>query len=91
MRPYTPTGAMRHDDDDELDIDRGKCSHEYPPKIKINYSWQIMSFRILKPGHCILNVSYSDAALMHWWPFSDTFHTCMFSHVLKIMCNNGPV
>ena len=39
MRPYTPTGAMRHDDDDdELDIDRGKCSHEYPPKIKINYS-----------------------------------------------------
>ena len=24
-----PTGAMRHDDDDELDIDRGKCSHEY--------------------------------------------------------------
>ena len=33
-----PTGAMRHDDDDELDIDRGNCSHEYPPKIKINYS-----------------------------------------------------
>ena len=38
MRPYTPTGALRHDDHDELDIDRGKCSHEYPPKTKINYS-----------------------------------------------------
>ena len=37
MRPYTPTDAMRHDDDDELDIDRGKCSHEYPPKIKIKF------------------------------------------------------
>ena len=36
MRPYTPTDA--DDDDDELDIDRGKCSHEYPPKLKINYS-----------------------------------------------------
>ena len=38
MRPYTPTGVMRHDDDYELDIDRGNCSHEYPPKMKINYS-----------------------------------------------------
>ena len=28
--------------------------------------------------------SYSDAALMHLGPFSETFHTCMFfCHVLK--------
>ena len=31
------TGAMRHDDDDQLDIDRGKCWHQYPPKIKIKF------------------------------------------------------
>ena len=38
----------------------------------------IIIMRILKLGCCIFNVSHSDAALMHWWPFSETFHTCMF-------------
>ena len=34
--------------------------------------------------------SCSDAALMHWWPFSETFHTCMFfCHVLK--CSTMPL
>ena len=32
MRPYTPTGAMRHDDDDELDIDRENVHMNIHPK-----------------------------------------------------------